>query len=113
MKEGESTAEEIDRDHDLIYNILFNGTIAGVGLSTLLYIYLGVKGLRQSEEKGKGKANLVWAKLLFVLGIMSIISFGETSISSFISSITSLIIIYYYMKYVKGVVEPKEEAEAN
>ncbi len=117
MKESGSTAEEIDRDHDLIYNILFNGTIAGVGLSTLLYIYLGVKGLHQSEEKGKGKANLVWAKLLFVLGIMSVImsviSFGETSISSFISSITSLIIIYYYMKYVKGVVEPKEEAEAN
>ena len=117
MKESGSTAEEIDRDHDLIYNILFNGTIVGVGLSTLLYIYLGVKGLRQSEEKGKGKGNLVWAKLLFVLGIMSVImsviSFGEISISSFVSSLASLVIIYYYMKYAKEVVEPKEKAEEN
>ena len=119
MKESGSTAEEIDRDHDLIYTLLFNGTLVGVGISTLLYVYLGIKGLRQSEEKGKGKGNIVWAKLLFVLGLMSVImsvislTNGQISASSFVSSLASLVIIYYYMKYAKEVVEPKEEAEEN
>ena len=110
MDESGASAEEIEQSHDLVFNLSLYAIIGATAINVLLDVYLGIKGLHQSEGKIKGKANIVWARVILIFTIMSVImsitSIGKGKIP--IASITNIIIVYYYMSCAKKVVEEKE-----
>ncbi len=114
MIQSGASADEIEQSHDLVFNLSLNGTIIGVGIAVLLKLYLGIKGLHQAGGKIKGKGNIVWAKIIFVFTAISVFSSiislnkGEIQLSSLISSLADLVIIFYYMKYANKVVEEEK-----
>ena len=114
MQESGASTTEVEESYDIIFNATLYGTIGATALGVLLDVYLGIKGLHQSEGKIKGKGNIVWAKIIFVLSVISLVmsiiplTKGQVSVSSFISSLAGAIIIFYYLKYAKEVVEGEE-----
>lgn len=112
MTESGESYEEISQQ---VIDIFVYFSIGGTVIASLLKLYLGVKGINQANGKIKGKANIVWAKIIFYLSLVSVISGimsitkGKQSISSFITSIVSLIVIYIYMTAAKEVVEEAEQ----
>ena len=111
MTESGASPEEVEQSHDLVFNLSFYAIIGGTAINVLLDVYLGIKGLRQSEGKGKGKANIVWARLIIVFTIIStIMSITSPSRGRIpVAAITNILIVYYYMSCAKKVLEEKEE----
>ncbi len=96
-------------------NILLITKMVLLAISLLLLIpdvYIGIKGLKVAKKPNSSKGHIVWAIILFVLSIISLISsvvglFSTESIGENISDIFSVlleILIYFeYIKYAKMV----------
>ena len=74
-------------------------------IGTILKLYLGVKGLRQSKgQGGNGRGHIVWAKIIAVLlvigviGTISSVTQGTEHWYTLISPVISLIAAYFYIK---------------
>ncbi len=114
ISQSEGTAGELSTMKDKLVDMAIYGTIGAAVVGVLFDVYLAVAGLRQANGTSKGKANIILATIIFVLAligfVMMIISAtkDQTSISSLVSSLASLIIMFYYIRYAKKVVEEKE-----
>ena len=74
-------------------------------IGTILKLFLAIKGVRQAYGKGgKGRAHITWAKIIFVVLIIAIISTisgmtqGTAAWYSLISPIFSLVAAYFYIR---------------
>ena len=97
-----------------VVDIAVYGTIGVAAIGVLFDVYLGIAGLRQAKGTSKGKANIILATIIFVLALIGLIPMiisltkDQASISSLISSVLGLIIMFYYIRYAKKVVDEKE-----
>lgn len=75
-------------------------------------VYVGIKGLRVAKTPDSSKAHIVWATILFVISLISIISpvLGivkqgsvTENVESLLSVLIDLVIYFEYIKYAKIV----------
>ena len=96
---------------DKVVDMVVYGTIGAAAIGVLFDVYLGIAGLRQANGTSKGKANIILATIVFVLALIGLIPMiisltkDQTSISSIFSSVLGLIIMFYYIRYARKVVE--------
>ena len=114
ISQTEGASEELGGMEDKVVDMAVYGTIGGAAIGILFDVYLGVAGLRQVKGTSKGKANIILATIVFVIGLIGLIPMimsvtkDQTTISSLVSSLAGLIIMFYYIRYAKKVVEEKE-----
>ena len=87
--------------------------IIGIALVVLLpQVYVGVKGLKLASNPGPAKACIVWATILFVISILSIISpiaglikheFIGSNVSALLDAVVDILIYFEFIKYAKTV----------
>ena len=115
ISQTEGATEELGQMKDKVVDMALYGTIGATAIGVLFDLYFGIAGLRQANGTSKGKANIILATIIFVLALiglaMSIIPLtkGQESVSSFFSSVLGLIIMFYYIRYAKKVVEQTNE----
>ena len=113
MSQTEEIFEKTSGMGDKLVDIAVYGAIGATAIGVLFDIYLGIAGLRQAKGTSKGKANIVLATIVIVLGIIGLIPMifsvakDQTNISSIFSSFLGLVIMFYYIRYAKNVVEQK------
>ena len=111
ISQVEGTSEELVEIKDRVVDIAVYGVIGATAVGVLVDLYLGIAGLRQAKGTSKGKANIILAIIIFVLAVMGLIPMivsvvkDQTAISSIFSNLASLLIIFYYIKYARKVVE--------
>ncbi len=111
ISQTEGASEELDGMEEKVVDMAVYGTIGGVAIGVLFDVYLGIAGLHQAKGTSKGKANIILATIVFVIGLIGLIPMiisltkDQTSISSIFSSLAGLIIMFYYIRYAKKVVE--------
>ena len=111
MEESISQTEEV---YEEVIDMTVNGTIVASTIGVLFDLYLGIAGLRQAKGTSKGKANIILAIIIFVIALIGLIPMivslakNQTNISSLFSELAGLLIMFYYIRYAKKVVEQKE-----
>ncbi len=111
VSQTEGASEELGGMEDKVVDVAVYGTIGVTAIGVLFDVYLGIAGLRQANETSKGKANIILATIVFVIGLIGLIPMiisltkDQTSISSLCSSVLGLIIMFYYIRYARKVVE--------
>ena len=111
ISQTEGATEELGQMKDKVADVALYGTIGVTAIGALVDLYFGIAGLRQANGTSKGKANIILATIIFVLALigvaMSIIPLtkGQASVSSFFSNVAGLVIMFYYIRYAKKVVE--------
>ena len=111
ISQTEGASEELGGNEDKVVDMAVYGVIGITAIGVLFDLYLGIAGLRQANGTSKGKANIILATIVFVLALIGLVLMiisltkDQTSISSLISSLASLIIMFYYIRYAKKVVE--------
>lgn len=94
-----------------VEKIVIIALIVCVVITFLVKLFLGIKGIRQSLGKSKGKSNIVIATIIFVLliifTVMAVVALIQKNGSVFdlLTYIANLIIVFYYIKSAKEVVE--------
>ena len=96
-------------------NVLLITPIFMLCISALLLlpsIYVGVKGLKMAKKPDGSKGHIVWATIIFVIAVLSLIDpvLGFMSnegtietISAFFGVLLEIVIYYDYIKYAKAV----------
>ena len=113
VSQTEGASAELSGVEDKVVDMAVYGTIGVVAIGVLFDVYLGIAGLRQAKGTSKGKVNIILATIVFVLALIGLIPMiisltkNQTSISSLFSSVLGLIIMLYYIRYAKKVVEEK------
>ena len=113
ISQTEGASEELGGVEDKVVDMAVYGTIGVAAVGVLFDVYLGIAGLRQANGTSKGKANIILATIVFGLALIGLIPMiismtkQQTSISSIFSSVLGLIIMFYYIRYAKKVVEEK------
>ncbi len=108
--EGATESEEVEGN---VVDMAVYGTIGATAIGVLFDVYLGIAGLRQAKGASKGKLNIILATIVFVLALIGLIPMiisltkNQTSISSLVSSLLGLVIMFYYISYAKKVVNEK------
>ena len=111
ISQTEGASEELGEMKDKIVDMAVYGTIGAAVIGVLFDVYLGIAGLRQANGTSKGKVNIILATIVFVLAIIGLIPMiisltkDQTNISSLFSSLLGLIIMFYYIRYARKVVE--------
>ncbi len=111
ISQTEGASEELGGMEEKVVDIAVYGTIGGTVIGVLFDVYLGIAGLRQAKGTSKGKANIILATIVFALAIIGLIPMiisltkDQTNISSLFSSVLGLIIMFYYIRYARKVVE--------
>ncbi len=111
IKKSISQTEEV---YEEVIDRTVYGTIAASAIGVLFDLYLGIAGLRQAKGTSKGKDNIILATIVFVIALIGLIpmiaslSKNQTNISSLFSELAGLLIMFYYIRYAKKVVEQKE-----
>ena len=109
----EGASEELGDVKGTVVDMAVYGTIGATAIGVLFDVYLGIAGLRQAKGTSKGKVNIILATIVFVLACIGLISMiisltkDQTSISSLVSSIAGLIIMFCYIRYARKVVAEK------
>ncbi len=111
VEESISQNKELEDMKDKLTDITLYGTIGATAIGVLFDLYLGIAGLRQASGKSKGKVNIVLATIVFVFALIGLIPMimqitkDQTTISSLVSSLAGLIIMFYYIRYAKKAIE--------
>ena len=114
ISQTESATEDLTQMKDTIVNVALGTAIGAVAVGILFDLYLGIAGLRQANGKSKGKVNIILATIVFVLALIGMgmqigpLTKGQVAVSSFISNLAGLLIMFYYIRYAKKVVDAKE-----
>ena len=111
VSQTEGASEELGGMEDKVVDMAVYGAIGVTAIGVLFDVYLGIAGLRQANGTSKGKANIILATIVFVVALIGLIPMigslakNPTNISSLFSSLLGLIIMFYYIRYAKKVVE--------
>ena len=101
-------------------NILLISQILLLALAvvfTLPSLYVGFKGLKMAKAPTASKAHIVWAKILFVIAVLSLVSpilgfinkaDGGETIGGLLSILFEIVVYFDYIKHAKAV---REEAK--
>ena len=113
ISQTEGASAELGGMEERVVDMAVYGTIGATAIGVLFDVYLGIAGLRQANGTSKGKANIILATIVLVIALIGLIPMiisltkDQTSISSLFSSLAGLIIMFYYIRYAKKVVEEK------
>ena len=107
----EGSSEDLDAMKGTVVDFTVYGTIGAATIGVLFDLYLGIAGLRQAKGTSKGRLNIILATIVFILACIGLVTMivplikNQTSISSIFSSLASLLILFYYIRYAKKVVD--------
>lgn len=96
-------------------NVVFYLAVGGSIIAELLILYMGIKGFNQSIGKIKGTGNIIVARVIIVILIISILVIipqlinGQITLLSFLSNIISVAFMYFYMRLVKLVIKEEKK----
>lgn len=107
--------DNVEIPADAPENILLITKIVVLSIAILLIlpqIYIGVKGLKEAKHPGFSRAHIFWARVLFVLAIIGLISSvagilnGDAvkeNIRSLLNLAVEIFLYYDYIKFAKAV----------